>query len=105
MNNLTKKLHVHFEEDEDGKIASKKTDATSGNGVVVAPKIKFNYSRETLYQLGRSKASKNVPKLIDEFNDVDEKRKEKIKCVLKNFSALKSLLESKCFIIFFSSKI
>lgn len=50
---------------------------------VTAPKI-INYTRKQLLEYGQSQASNEPPKLFD-FSGADEKRKEKLRNVLKNF--------------------
>lgn len=85
---------MRFEDDVDTEATSKKklNDEMIGTNGVAVKTAPLNYSRDMLYELGKSAAAKVIPKVIEEFNTVDEKRKEKIKIVFKNFNAL---LESK----------
>lgn len=58
-----------------------------------APKI-INYTRTQLLEFGQSKASNVLPKVFD-FSGADEKRKEKLRNVLKNSNVSQTFYQSK----------
>lgn len=89
-----KNLHVHFDFDTVGnkKPDEELTTRKDSNAVMI------NYSRDELLILGQSKESKEPPKMVDLISDADEKRKEKVRHILKNGKIWKSWAESKLYI-------
>lgn len=94
MSALLKNLHVHFDDEVlsesatkqimDDELATRKPTVTSI----------LNYSRDQLMEYGRSKAAKEPPKMFD-LSGADDKRKEKIRHILKNSDIWKSWNTSK----------
>lgn len=75
----------------------KENNEDNNRATETAPKI-INYTRTQLLELGRNKASNELPKVFD-FSGADEKRKEKLRNVLKNGHISQSFHPSKynCF--------
>lgn len=106
MSALLKNLHVHFDDDVLSDSATKTTldDELAGRETISAadtanaalttttpPTTTLNYTRWELLELRQSKASKEPPKMFD-LSGADDKRKEKIRNVLKNTDILKSMM-------------
>lgn len=93
MSALAKKLHVHFDDDVSNSSTSK---LKSMEEIFDREKSAstLNYTRDELLELAKNKLSKEPPKFPHDM-DADEKRKQKIKCVLKNADVLKNSYESK----------
>lgn len=116
MSALLKNLHVHFEDDVLSDSATKKilddemagrksissvdsadstvsTTTTTTTTTTKSTTI-LNYSRWQLLELRASQASKEPPRMLN-LSGADNKRKEKLRNVLKNPDLLKSLHQSK----------
>lgn len=102
MSALLKNLHVHFDDEVlsesateqimDDELATRKPTVTSI----------LNYSRDQLMEYGRSKAAKEPPKMFD-LSGADDKRKEKIRHILKNSDIWKSWNTSKYTVHFYDT--
>lgn len=109
MSALMKNLHVHFDDEVlsdsatkkilDDEMAGRKITADTADATTKTTSL--NYSRWELLELRQSKASMEPPSKMFDLSSADDKRKEKIRNVLKNTDILKSLLTSKYSFILF----
>lgn len=86
---LLKNLHVHFDDEVLSESQTKQIMddelATSEQSVTSI----LNYTRDQLLEYGKSEAAKEPPKMFG-LSGADDKRKEKIRHIMKNSDIWKS---------------